>query len=95
MDWSPFRTRGIAQVALLDSGQRTLLDVRRTRNGVTRPSGPGLDVRGGRLSRSSEEDRAHYAVLETAAFVVYGIPGTEGDLDEVATTLGQVTAELS
>lgn len=95
VDWSPFRTHDIAQVALLDSGQRTLLDVRRTRNGVTRPSGPGLDVRGGRLSRSSEEDRAHYAVLETAAFVVYGIPGTEGDLDEVATTLGQVTAELS
>ena len=94
VEWSPFRTHDVAQVAQLASGQHALLDIRRTRNGVTRPSGPGLQVRGGRLSRSAEEDRALYAVLETSAFVVYGIPGTEGDVDEVASTLSETTAEL-
>lgn len=91
--WSGHRTHDVAQVAHLGD-TRVLLDVRRTRNGVTRPSGPGLDVRGGRLSRSAEDERVHYAVLETAAFVVYGIPGVEADVDAVATTLSSVTAEL-
>lgn len=95
VDWSPFRTHDVAQVARLDSGTHALLDVRRTRNGVTRPSGPGLDVRGGRLSRSADEEHARYAVLETSAFVVYGIPGTEADADEVVNVLSQATAELA
>ena len=95
VEWSPFRTHDVAQVADLGGGQHALLDVRRTRNGITRPTGPGLDVRGGRLSRSSEEERANYAVLEASAFVVYGIPGTEDGIDAVATSLSQVTAELA
>lgn len=95
VEWSPFRTHDVAQVVHLPDGQRALLDIRRTRNGVTRPSGPGLDVTGGRLSRSAEDERAHYAVLEASAFVVYGIPGTEGDVDAIATTLGRLTAELA
>lgn len=95
VDWSPFRTHDIAQVVELPSGGHALLDIRRTRNGVTRPSGSGMDVRGGKLSRSAESERAHYAVLEAPAFVVYGIPGSLEDMDTVATTLGQVTAELA
>lgn len=95
VEWSRFRTHDVAQVVELASGGHALLDIRRTRNGVTRPGGTGLDVRGGRLSRSAESDRAHYAVLETSAFVVYGIPGTIEDMDTVASTLGQVTAELT
>lgn len=95
VEWSPFRTHDVAQVVELTSGGHALLDVRRTRNGVTRPSGSGIDVRGGRLSRSAESERAHYAVLEAPAFVVYGIPGTIEDMDTVASTLGQVTAELA
>lgn len=95
VQWSQFRTHDIAQVVELTSGGRALLDIRRTRNGVTRPSGAGLDVRGGRLSRSAEEDRAHYAVLEASAFVVYGIPGNVEDMDTIASTLSQVTAELA
>ncbi|USQ76326.1 hypothetical protein [Ornithinimicrobium cryptoxanthini] len=93
--WSDYRTHDVAQVVHLAQGRRALLDVRRTRTGVTRPSGPGLDVRGGRLSRSAEDERAHYAVLEAAAFVVYGIPGTAEDVDALATSLSQVTAELA
>ncbi|WP_109472738.1 hypothetical protein [Ornithinimicrobium cavernae] len=95
VDWSPYRTHDVAQVVELSTGGHALLDVRRTRTGVTRPSGAGVDVRGGRLSRSAEDERAHYAVLEAPAFVVYGIPGTIEDLDTVATTLSQVTAELA
>lgn len=93
--WSDFRTHDVAQVVQLDQGRRALLDVRRTRTGGTRPSGPGLDVLGGRLSRSAKDERAHYAVLEAAAFVIYGIPGTEEDVDALATSLSQVTAELA
>jgi len=93
--WSPFRTHDVAQVVELTSGGHALLDIRRTRSGVTRPSGGGLKVSGGRLSRSAPDDRAQYAVLETASFVVYGIPGTVADLDTVASTLGQVRAELA
>jgi len=89
------RLHDVAQVVHLGSGHHALLDVRRTRNGVTRPTGPGLDVAGGRLSRSAENERAHYAVLEAAAFVVYGIPGVEDDVDAVATTLSRLTAELA
>lgn len=92
--WSDHRTHDVAQVVHLAGGSWALLDVRRTRSGVTRPSGPGLEVRGGRLSRSAEDERVRYAVLETSAFVVYGIPGTEADVDAVATTLSTVTAEL-
>jgi len=95
VEWSPFRTHDVAQVVHLGSGHHALLDVRRTRNGVTRPTGPGLDVAGGRLSRSAEDERAHYAVLEAAAFVVYGIPGVEDDVDAIATTLSRLTAELA
>jgi hypothetical protein len=94
VSWSDYRTHDVAQVVHLAGSDRILLDVRRTRSGVTRPTGPGLDVRGGRLSRSAEEERAHYAVLEAPAFVVYGIPGTVEDVDTVASTLSQVTAEL-
>lgn len=95
VQWSPFRTHDIAQVVELTSGGHALLDIRRTRSGVTRPSTAGLDVRGGRLSRSAEADRAHYAVLEAPDFIVYGIPGTIEDMDTVASTLGQITAELA
>lgn len=95
VEWSPYRTHDVAQVAHLGSGRHALLDVRRTRNGVTRPTGPGLEVAGGRLSRSAEDERAHYAVLEASAFVVYGIPGDEDDVDAVATTLSRLTAELA
>ena len=91
--WSCHRTHDVAQVVHLGPS-RILLDVRRTRSGTTRPSGPGLDVRGGRLSRSAEDERVHYAVLETPSFVVYGIPGLEADVDAVSTTLSTVTAEL-
>lgn len=95
VSWSDYRTHDVAQVVHLTGNGRLLLDVRRTRSGVTRPSGTGLDVRGGRLSRSADDERAHYAVLEAAAFVVYGIPGTEDDVDTVTSTLSQVTAELT
>lgn len=92
--WSDHRTHDVAQVVRVAGGRQVLLDVRRARRGVTRPSGPGLDVRGGRLSRSADDERAAYAVLETPAFVVYGIPTVEEDADTVATTLSTVTAEL-
>ncbi|AXH97183.1 hypothetical protein [Ornithinimicrobium avium] len=92
--WSEHRTHDVAQVVRVVGGARILLDVRRTRNGLTRPSGPGLDVRGGRLSRSADDERVHYAVLETPAFLVYGIPADEEHVDAAATTLSTVTAEL-
>lgn len=95
VEWSPFRTHDVAQVVSLAGGKNALLDVRRTRNGVSRPSGPGLDVRGGKLSRSPEEERAAYAVLETSSFVVYGIPGSEDDIDVMTGALSQLTAELA
>lgn len=95
VEWSPFRTHDVAQVVTLAGGKNALLDVRRTRNGVTRPSGPGLEVRGGKLSRSSEEERAAYAVLEASSFVIYGIPGSDDAVDAVVGALRQVTAELA
>lgn len=92
--WSDYRTHDVAQVVQRPDGSRYLLDVRRARAGVSRPSGPGLDVRGGKLSRSPEDERGTYVVLETSDFIVYGIPGSEDALDGVADALGQVTAEV-
>lgn len=94
VSWSDYRTHDVAQVVHRADGSRYLLDVRRTRAGVTRPSGPGIDVAGGRLSRSPEDERASYVVLEARDFIVYGIPGSDDGMDAVAEALSQVTAEL-
>lgn len=94
--WSEYRTHGVAQVVHLADGQGYLLDVRRTRPGTTAPDqdAAGVAVRGGRLSRSSEQERHAYAVLEADAFVCYGIPATAQDLDRVATSMAGVLAGL-
>lgn len=94
VSWSTYRTHTLAQVVQLDAGRGMLLDIRRS---VTpRLSGSqGLDVRGGRLSRSAPEERHPYAILESADFVTYGIPGDELDLDLVANVLTDVTTELA
>lgn len=99
--WSPYRTHTVAQMVTTaqDAGPGSgyLLDVRRTRSGSEtsgRGAGDGIAVRGGRLSRSSVQERHAYAVLEAADFIVYGVPGGAEDLDRVATSMSQVTAEL-
>lgn len=95
VSWSDYRTHDVAQVVRRADGGLFLLDVRRARAGVTRPAGPGVDVRGGRLSRSPEDERATYVVLETNDFIVYGIPGSEDGMEVVTDALSQITAELA
>jgi hypothetical protein len=91
--WSTYRTHTLAQVVRTGDERGLLLDVRRTVN--PRLSGSaGIDVKGGRLSRSAPEERHAYAILEATDFVTYGIPGDESDLDMVAGVLAQVTTEL-
>lgn len=92
--WSQYRTHTVAQVVDLADEQGFLLDVRRTRTDDIARDGAGIEVSGGWLTRSSEEERHAYAVLEAKDFVSYGIPGDQGNLDLVATVLSGVTTEL-
>lgn len=59
-----------------------LLDIRRAAPGK-RMSKRGARVRGGLLSRRSEQGRDH-AVLETDSFVTYGLPAPGTSLDTLA-----------
>ena len=96
VSWSTYRTHTVAQVVDLGAADGYLLDLRRTRSGSTPPEGTsGVQVRGGLLARSSGDERHAYAVLEAPAFVSYGIPGDQTDLDVVATSLASVTTELA
>ncbi len=94
--WSEYRFHNIAQVVDLTSTGGYLLDIRRARprgrvSGADRPGGPGIEVRGGRLSRSPSAQIRPHVVLEADAFVTYGIPGTETALDLVAESMSGIT----
>lgn len=102
--WSPYRTQSVAQVVELpapaagggDGGFGYLLDSRRARTGYLDGDRPetGVQVRGGRLSRSGEQERQRYGVLEGRDFVTYGLPGQDEAVDLVLTSLAEVVVEL-
>lgn len=92
--WSQYRTHTVAQVVDLPAGEGFLMDIRRTRTDDIARENAGVEVDGGWLTRSSEQERHAYAVLEASDFVTYGIPGEQGDLDQVATVLSGTTTEL-
>lgn len=102
--WSPYRTLSVAQVVELptpagagDEGSLGyLLDIRRTRTGYLDGDRPevGVQVRGGRLTRSGEQERHRYGVLESRDFVSYGLPGQDEAVDVVLTSLAEVVVEL-
>lgn len=101
--WSPYRTLSVAQVVELpapegagDGGFGYLLDSRRARTGYLDGDRPeaGVQVRGGRLSRSGEQERHRYGILESRDFVTYGLPGQDEAVDVVLTSLSEVVVEL-
>lgn len=102
--WSPYRTLSIAQVVELGDasggegagGFGYLLDSRRARTGHLDSDRPeaGVQVRGGRLSRSGEQERHRYGVLESRDFVSYGLPGQDEGVDAVLSSLSEVLVEL-
>lgn len=102
--WSPYRTQKIAQVVELegsfgpdsDGGLGYLLDARRTRTGQLQGDRPesGARVRGGLLTRSSDQERHRYGVLESADFVTYGLPGQDEGVDRVLSSLAEVVVEV-
>lgn len=104
VSWSPYRTLSVAQVVELpapasvggDGGFGYLLDSRRARTGYLDGDRPetGLQVRGGRLTRSGEQERQRYGVLESRDFVTYGLPGEDEAVDVVLTSLAEVVVEL-
>ncbi|QFG67415.1 hypothetical protein [Ornithinimicrobium pratense] len=101
--WSPYRTLSIAQVVELpppaegggSEGYGYLLDSRRARTGGLDGDRPGVPVRGGRLTRSGEQERHRYGVLESRDFVTYGLPGEDEAVDLVLTSLSEVLVELA
>lgn len=99
--WSPYRTLSIAQVVELGEASEAdgfgyLLDCRRARTGHLDSDRPaaGIPVRGGRLSRSGEQERHRYGVLESRDFVSYGLPGQDEGVDAVLSSLSEVLVEL-
>jgi hypothetical protein len=102
--WSPYRTLSLAQVVELpvpeaaggQDGFGYLLDVRRARTGYLDGDRPetGTPVRGGRLTRSGDEERHRYGVLEGRDFVSYGLPGQDEAIDLVLTSLSEALVEL-
>lgn len=104
VSWSPYRTLSVAQVVELtgrvgadgDGGTGYLLDSRRARTGYLDADRPeaGVRVRGGRLTRSGAEERHRFGVLESADFVSYGLPGHDGAVDAVLTSLSEVLVEV-
>lgn len=100
--WSPYRTLSIAQIVELSpppdggggDGFGYLLDSRRARTGALDGDRPGVQVRGGRLTRSGEQERHRYGVLESRDFVTYGLPGQDEAVDLVLTSLSEVLVEL-
>lgn len=95
--WSPYRTFSVAQQVALTDGTSYLLDLRRVRAGRApkRKDGTGIPVRGGVLSRSAPAEEQPHVVLESEAFVSYGIPLGPASLDRVATSMAQVTTVLA
>lgn len=103
--WSLYRTQTVAQVVELDGaplgpdgggGRGFLLDVRRARTGQapTARTGSGLRVKGGLLTRSGDDERHRYGVLESTDFVSYGLPGSDDAIDAVLTAMGELTVTL-
>lgn len=102
--WSPYRTQTVAQVVELGAplgpdggaGNGYLLDVRRARTGQAQRGGDGagLQVRGGLLTRSGDQERHRYGVLESTDFVCYGLPGNDEAVDAVLTSMSELTVEL-
>jgi hypothetical protein len=104
--WSVHRTETIAQVVELEGtlgadasgGLGYLIDARRARAAghgfdTERPGG-GVRVRGGLLSRSAAQERHRYVVLESDDFVSYGMPGGDGAVEVVASSMADVLVEL-
>lgn len=101
--WSSYRTQTLAQVVELAPAPAVegtgpmgyLLDIRRARTGQLQAGrSAGAQVRGGLLARSSGEERHPYAVLESADFVTYGMPGSEEIVDTVISSMAQVSVDL-
>ncbi len=95
--WSPYRTFSVAQQVDLPDGTAYLLDVRRVRadRAPRRREGGGVKVHGGVLSRSSPTEEQPHVVLESDAFVSYGIPIGAVSLDRVATSMSELTTVLT
>ena len=103
--WSPYRTLSVAQVVELPAAAEVggeeniayLLDIRWARTGYLDGDRPetGVQVRGGRLTRSGEQERHRYGVLESRDFVSYGLPGQDEAVDVVLTSLSEVVVELA
>ena len=95
VSWSPYRTFSVAQQVDLADGSGYLLDLRRIRaDRPPRKEGGGLRVRGGLLTRSAPSEEQPHVVLESAAFVSYGIPIGAASLDRIATSMASATTVL-
>ena len=56
--------------------------------------GPGLEVEGGRLSRSGPDERVPYVVLDAARIVAYALPLPGTPLDLVSDVMGRIRVEV-
>lgn len=98
VEWSPYRTHTTAQTVVAPGSPGYLLDLRRARSdgfGGGKAQNSGQQVTGGLLSRSGQDEREAFVVLETPDVVCYGLPSVPEDLDTVATSLSQVTVAIS
>lgn len=92
--WAAARAHSVAQQVILGGSQGYLLDVRRAKRAAMAPQrSQGVAVRGGRLMRSPAADEHRHVILDTTDFVAYGLPFGATSLDEVATSMSQVTTE--
>lgn len=95
--WSPYRTHVLAQSVIHPASPGYLLDVRRARaDGVGgQVEGSGTRVAGGLLSRSGDDERQPYVVLETADVVCYGLPAVSAQIPAVVDSLSGVRVTVS
>lgn len=87
--WARRMPSAVAQVVDLGADRGFLLDVR-----AARPAKPGaaagLEVEGGRLSRSAPQERDPYLVLDTERALAYAIPRPGTPIDQVTEAMTRV-----
>ncbi len=93
--WAARMPASLAQVVQLPGPDRGfLLDVREAAPRPGTGRGPGLEVEGGRLSRSGPDERVPYVVLDAARIVAYALPLPGTPLDLVSDVMGRIRVEV-
>ncbi len=91
-EWVPERPQVLAQEVDLEGGGNYLLDVRRARGRRReRRAGSGGRARGGDLYRSAQDETRPHVILEADDFVAYGIPMPATPIDDVVSSMLDVT----